>query len=130
MEEKTKKEGKVSDAGRTASQGDGQQSQRYTYEQLNHIAGELSAQNSELRSRLAEAERYIDAAQTANVFKYLEALQRVIDGSVMYSDEFVGSCADRVDRIITALDALLMPPASEDAEKSESSDGDVDGQAE
>lgn len=118
MEEKTGKGVKVSEAGVSAPQADGQggdapqKAKGYTYEQVSHIAAELSSQNRELRKRLSEAERYIEASQTGNLFQYLAALQKVIDGPVMYSDGFVTACVGRVERIIGALDVLLPPAAS------------------
>lgn len=80
---------------------------KFTYEQLEQIAGNLSAQVQQLNAKLQEANLF-------NVFKRLEYCFKVLELSELsmsrFSDSFIDSCVRDIEDIMT------IKPEAEDKE--------------
>lgn len=74
------------------------ETKKFTYEQLEQIAGNLSAQVQQLNAKLQEANLF-------NVFKRLEYCFKVLELSEMsmsrFSDSFIDSCVEDIENIMT-----------------------------
>lgn len=86
------------------------QPKKFTYEQLENIAGNLSNQVQQLGARLQEANMF-------NMFKRLDYLFKVLEVShivpaTMFSPEFVEQCAKEIEELMT-------PPAPVEDEPEE-----------
>lgn len=62
---------------------------KLSYEQLNDLCTQLSAQSQELYKKLQESYQY-------NMFKRLDYLFRVLDASTFFDEEFVDKCSDEI----------------------------------
>lgn len=84
-----------------------EQPTRFTYEQLEQIAGNLSTQVQQLSARLQEANMF-------NMFKRLDYCFKVVEvaptlSATMFSPGFVKKCAKEIEELMT-------PPASVEEE--------------
>ena len=84
-----------------------EQPKRFTYEQLEQIAGNLSTQVQQLSARLQEANMF-------NMFKRLDYCFKVLEvaptlSATMFSPGFVEKCAKEIEELMT-------PPASVEEE--------------
>ena len=74
------------------------ETKKFTYEQLEQIAGNLSAQVQQLNAKLQEANLF-------NVFKRLEYCFKVLELSEMsmsrFSDSIIDSCVEAIENIMT-----------------------------
>ena len=74
------------------------ETKKFTYEQLEQIAGNLSAHVQQLNAKLQEANLF-------NVFKRLEYCFKVLELSEMsmsrFSDSFIDSCVEDIENIMT-----------------------------
>ena len=84
-----------------------EQPKRFTYEQLEQIAGNLSTQVQQLSARLQEANMF-------NMFKRLDYCFKVVEvaptlSATMFSPGFVEKCAKEIEELMT-------PPVSVEEE--------------
>jgi hypothetical protein len=84
-----------------------EQPTRFTYEQLEQIAGNLSTQVQQLSARLQEANMF-------NMFKRLDYCFKVVEvaptlSATMFSPGFVEKCVKEIEELMT-------PPASVEEE--------------
>lgn len=87
-----------------------EQPKRFTYEQLEQIAGNLSTQVQQLNARLQEANMF-------NMFKRLDYCFKVLEvaptlSAAMFSPDFVERCAKEIEELMT-------PPAPVEEETKE-----------
>lgn len=66
---------------------------KFTYEQLEAIANQLSEQNQQLFAKLKEA-------SMANLFKRLDYLFKVLEFKENFAQEFVETCAKEINSLI------------------------------
>lgn len=71
-----------------------QNEKKYSYEELNNIAGQLSQQNQQLYQQLQRA-------NMTNMFKRLDYLFKVIENGVMFSAEFLDKCLKEIEETMT-----------------------------
>lgn len=72
-----------------------EQSKKFTYEQLEQIAGNLSNQVQQLSARLQEANMF-------NIFKRLDYCFKVLEvNPTMFSSGFVERCAKEIESLMT-----------------------------
>lgn len=71
-----------------------QNEKKYSYEELNNIAGQLSQQNQQLYQQLQRA-------NMANMFKRLDYLFKVVENGAMFSPEFVDKCIKEIEDSMT-----------------------------
>lgn len=76
-----------------------EQPKRFTYEQLEQIAGNLSTQVQQLSARLQEANMF-------NMFKRLDYCFKVLEvaptlSAAMFSHDFVERCAKEIEDLMT-----------------------------
>lgn len=71
--------------------------QKMTYEQLEQVAHQLSEQAKQLYRKLQEA-------NMINMFKRLDYLFKVVENKGSFSGEFVQSCVDEIQDILTISD--------------------------
>ena len=76
-----------------------EQPKRFTYEQLEQIAGNLSTQVQQLSARLQEANMF-------NMFKRLDYCFKVVEvaptlSATMFSPGFVEKCAKEIEELMT-----------------------------
>lgn len=71
-----------------------QSEKKYSYEELNNIAGQLSQQNQQLYQQLQRA-------NMANMFKRLDYLFKVVENGAMFSPEFVDKCIKEIEDSMT-----------------------------
>lgn len=69
------------------------QPKQLSYEDLKNIAGQLQQQNMQMRKALSEL-------NYENMFKRLDYLFEVIKVPHMFSDEFVGKCAEEIQSML------------------------------
>lgn len=86
-----------------------EQSKRFTYEQLESIAGNLSSQVQQLNMRLQEANMFNMFKRLDYCFKVLEVAPTI--SSAMFSPGFISKCAKEIEE--------LMTPPKEEATKEE-----------
>lgn len=86
-----------------------EQTQKFTYEQLEQIASNLSAQVQQLGARLQEANMINTFKRLDYCFKVLEVSNSLINS--LFSDQFVENCAKEIED--------LMTPVQEESEKEE-----------
>lgn len=67
---------------------------KFTYEQLEQIAGSLSTQVQQLTNRLQESNMF-------NMFKRLDYLFKVLELSSKFNEDFVNKCIKEVEEIMT-----------------------------
>lgn len=76
------------------------QTRKFTYEELENIAANLSSQVQQLGARLQEANMF-------NMFKRLDYCFKVLEtSSTLFSPEFIERCAKEIEELMT-------PPAPE-----------------
>ena len=68
--------------------------EKMSYEQLNNVAHQLSEQSKVLYQKLQEA-------NMNNMFKRLDYLFKVVEYSKNFSVEFVVSCIEEIEQIMT-----------------------------
>lgn len=75
-----------------------EQPKKFTYEQLEQIAGNLSNQVQQLSVKLQEA-------NMINVFKRLDYLFKVVETSsnLVFSSEFVDRCVKEIEELMTPI---------------------------
>lgn len=76
-----------------------EQPKRFTYEQLEQIAGNLSNQVQQLSMRLQEANMFNTFKRLDYCFKVLEVAPTL--SSVMFSPDFVEKCAKEIEDLMT-----------------------------
>lgn len=86
------------------------ESNKFTYEQLENIAGNLSSQVQQLSARLQEANMF-------NTFKRLDYLFKVVEAAcslpvTIFSTDFAERCAKEIEELMTL-------PTPEDKETDE-----------
>lgn len=73
-------------------------SERFTYEQLEQIAGNLSAQVQQLTKQLQEANMF-------NIFKRLDYCFKVLElpetSAILLSPDFAEKCAKEIEELMT-----------------------------
>lgn len=87
-----------------------EQPKRFTYEQLEQIAANLSSQVQQLSTRLQEASMF-------NVFKRLDYCFKVVEiapTTTLFNPEFVTRCAEEIEELMA-----LPAPVTEDTSKEE-----------
>lgn len=70
------------------------QAQKLTYEQLENVASQLSEQSRQLYQKLQEA-------NLVNMFKRLDYLFKVVENSNHFNAEFVTSCIEEIENMMT-----------------------------
>lgn len=83
-----------------------EQPRKFTYEQLEQIAGNLSTQVQQLNTRLQEANMFNTFKRLDYCFKVLEVAPTI--SAIMFSPDFVKGCAKEIEELMT-------PPAEEEA---------------
>ena len=83
--------------------------EKYTYDQLNHIAGELQYQNKQLVERVKQLESYAGGLEVQNLFAYTSSLFKVVEHPEMYDTAFVSACVDDIVEIIRRLHEIMLP---------------------
>lgn len=86
-----------------------EQPKKFTYEQLEQIAGNLSNQLQQMNVRLQEANMFNTFKRLDYCFKVLEVAPTTND---MFSRDFIQRCANEIEEIMTV-------PAVEDPTKEE-----------
>ena len=71
-----------------------QDEKKYSYEELNNIASQLSQQNQQLYQQLQRA-------NMANMFKRLDYLFKVVENGAMFSPEFTDKCIKEIEDSMT-----------------------------
>ena len=71
-----------------------QNEKKYSYEELNNIAGQLSQQNQQLYQQLQRA-------NMTNMFKRLDYLFKVIENGAMFSSAFTDKCIKEIEDSMT-----------------------------
>lgn len=67
---------------------------KMSYEELEQVASQLSAQSQQLYARLQQAEM-------SNMFKRLDYLFRIVENADAFNDTFVSKCVAEIEDIIT-----------------------------
>ena len=67
---------------------------KFSYEELNDIASQLSQQNQQLYAQLQRV-------NMTNAFKRLDYLFKVVEFSAMFDSDFVIKCTDEIKGILT-----------------------------
>lgn len=70
---------------------------KMTYEQLENVAHQLSAQANQLYTKLQEA-------NMTNMFKRLDYLFKVVENAHAFGEEFVNKCVSEIEDLITLPD--------------------------
>lgn len=70
---------------------------KMTYEQLENVAHQLSAQANQLYTKLQEA-------NMTNMFKRLDYLFKVVENAHAFDEEFVNRCVSEIEDLITLPD--------------------------
>lgn len=78
-----------------------EQPKKFTYEQLEQIAGNLSTQVQQLSARLQESNMF-------NIFKRLDYCFKVLEvtptlSAAMFSPDFVERCAKEIEELMTPM---------------------------
>ena len=76
-----------------------EQPKRFTYEQLEQIAGNLSNQVQQLSNRLQEANMFNTFKRLDYCFKVLEVAPTL--SAAMFSRDFVERCAKEIEELMT-----------------------------
>ena len=71
-----------------------QDEKKYSYEELNNIASQLSQQNQQLYQQLQRA-------NMTNMFKRLDYLFKVIENGAMFSPAFTDKCIKEIEDSMT-----------------------------
>lgn len=71
-----------------------QKDNKYSYEELNNIASQLSQQNQQLYQQLQRA-------NMTNMFKRLDYLFKVVENGAMFSPEFTDKCIKEIEDSMT-----------------------------
>lgn len=71
-----------------------QNEKKYSYEELNNIASQLSQQNQQLYQQLQRA-------NMTNMFKRLDYLFKVIENGAMFSPAFTDKCIKEIEDSMT-----------------------------
>lgn len=71
-----------------------QNEKKFTYDELNDIASQLSQQNQQLYQQLQRA-------NMSNAFKRLDYLFKVVENGAMFSTAFVDKCINEIEDTIT-----------------------------
>ena len=71
-----------------------QSEKKFTYEELNDIASQLSQQNQQLYQQLQRA-------NMNNMFKRLDYLFKVVENGHMFNSEFLDKCISEIEDTIT-----------------------------
>ena len=71
-----------------------QDEKKYSYEELNNIASQLSQQNQQLYQQLQRA-------NMANMFKRLDYLFKVVENGAMFSPAFTDKCIKEIEDSMT-----------------------------
>lgn len=78
-----------------------EENKKYTYEELQNISSNLSAQVQQLSAQLQQSNLF-------NMFKRLDYCFKVIDSnSVLFTPEFMERCAKEIEELMT-------PPTTEE----------------
>ena len=67
-----------------------EEKKRWSYEELNNIAVQLSEQNRQLHIQLQQA-------NMTNAFKRLDYLFKIVENSAIFNTEFVDSCISEIE---------------------------------
>lgn len=79
-----------------------EQPKKFTYEQLEQIAGNLSNQVQQLSARLQEANMF-------NIFKRLDYCFKVLEVAPMFRADFVERCAKEIEETMTPTEPTSEP---------------------
>lgn len=71
-----------------------QKDNKYSYDELNNIASQLSQQNQQLYQQLQRA-------NMTNMFKRLDYLFKVVENGAMFSPEFTDKCIKEIEDSMT-----------------------------
>lgn len=72
---------------------------KLSYEELEKVATELSAQNKQLSMQVNNL--YGQMQNMANMFKRLDYLFKVLEFETSFSSKFVNTCADEIVELMT-----------------------------
>lgn len=78
----------------------GQKAQKYTYEQLNSIAGQLLNENRELKARMGQMQDALDSREFQYSAFLLESLFKVVEHPEMYKSEFVDKATAKIEEYL------------------------------
>lgn len=68
--------------------------QKFSYEQLEAIARQLSEQNNQLIAKIKEL-------QMGNVFKRIDYLFKILENAHMFGEAFVTNCSKEIEEFMT-----------------------------
>lgn len=71
--------------------------EKMSYEELEHVAAQLSQQSQQLYARLQQAEM-------SNMFKRLDLLFKVVENAHAFNEAFVANCVKEIEDIMTIPD--------------------------
>lgn len=82
---------------------------KYSYEELNHIAGDLLRQRNELMSRVESMQEALDNRDFQYTAYYIDSLFKVMEHPEMYKTEFVDKASGILESMLTKLGNSLNP---------------------
>ena len=85
--------------------------QKFSYEQLEVIARQLSEQNNQLIAKIKEL-------QMGNVFKRIDYLFKILENAHMFEEAFVTNCSKEIEEFMTIPNKEL-PEEESDIENEE-----------
>ena len=85
--------------------------QKFSYEQLEAIARQLSEQNNQLIAKIKEL-------QMGNVFKRIDYLFKILENAHMFGEAFVTNCSKEIEEFMT-IPSKELPEEESDIENEE-----------
>lgn len=93
--------------------------EKLTYEQLQHVAGELSQQNQRLMQQVRQMNEALDRRDFDYSSFFLSMLFKVMDHPEMYDEQFVEWAKDSIQEALSAFSKAITPQEENDGEKDE-----------
>lgn len=75
--------------------------EKLSYEQLNHMAGDLYQQNQQLVARIKQMQEALEDTEFNHLSFFLSMLFKVIDHPDSYTGDFVVWCTESIEHMLT-----------------------------
>ena len=98
--------------------------QKYTYEELSSIAGNLFQENKELKKRINMMNEAIADLQTQNLFAYVGMLNKMLDNAIHFKPEFIEGVASDLMDIKSKLSPMFIDGGTEDEPDTDALNGE------
>ena len=96
-----------------------EKTKKFTYEQLQKIAGDLSQQNQLLTQRLQQMQVALENRDFDYTSFFVSMLFKVMEHPEMYSQEFVAWAATQIEDILTSFSKAKDPVEEEKKDETE-----------